>query len=70
MGVDMTKVGEVLRKLTGLVVEESPRQRLKAWTVVSAIDDEIYGPFSTPDEALALASSADGSVFELSIKVR
>jgi hypothetical protein len=66
----MTKLSEILCELTRLIVEESPRQRLKAWMVMSAIDGEIHGPFSTHDEASMPASSADGSVFELNIRVR
>jgi hypothetical protein len=61
------KLNEILRELARLAVEES-REGFLQWMVVSAIDDEIYGPFSTPAEALAFAEDADGSTFEMSAK--
>jgi hypothetical protein len=32
--------------------------------VVSAVDDGVYGPFSTQTDALAFAEDADGAIFE------
>jgi hypothetical protein len=32
--------------------------------VVAAIDDGVYGPFATCDEAFEFAEDADGSIFE------
>jgi hypothetical protein len=61
------ELNETLRELVRLTVEES-REGFALLMVASAIDNEIYGPFLTRDEALAFAESVDGSTFELSAR--
>jgi hypothetical protein len=63
--VTSDKLNETLRELVRLTVEES-REGFTLLLVASAIDNEIYGPFLTRDEALEFAGDVDGSIVELS----
>jgi hypothetical protein len=42
---------------------------IKFYMVASAIDDGLYGPFTTYCDAVASAEPADGSVFDCSARL-
>jgi hypothetical protein len=60
------RLNAALCRLTRSVLQRS-REGFTRWTVVSAVDDEIYGSFLTRDEALEFAKNADGSTFQWSV---
>jgi hypothetical protein len=58
--------GDIVQELLRLM---APGGIFTLYAVKSAIDDNVYGPFVTYDEALAFAESAGASVYECTARL-